>query len=144
MQSHHGSWVLYLYHDKPAGIPEANPATFVLYPQMDVDVTLLLATRYLTGRYSSLPSWYPAYVFAAIGVTCFLWDYFLSIDQEVKYIWSQKRWNFSHHAFVWKRYTSLVGLIYGAFRAYLPPLIPSRAHYESQSPAVCNRQSVTR
>ncbi|KAJ3538848.1 hypothetical protein NM688_g6455 [Phlebia brevispora] len=64
-----------------------------------MDVTLLLATRYLT----------------AIGVTCFLWDYLLTFHQEVKYIWTQKRWSTSHHAFVWKRYTSLLGLLYGAF-----------------------------
>ncbi len=142
MQSHHGPWISYLYHDMPPGIPQATPGTdhpwtssaplssCLLKWQWMSLYCLLLGT--LRVGISACPSSCFAYVSEAIGVTCFLWDYLLSLDQEVKYIWSQKRWNFSHHAFVWKRYTSLVGLIYGAFRAYmLTPLTPC-AHCESQ------------
>lgn len=41
-------------------------------------------------------------------------------DEEKTHIWSRSRWTTTQYAFVLKRYSTFVGLIYAAFRTYAP------------------------
>ncbi|KAJ3551971.1 hypothetical protein NM688_g4404 [Phlebia brevispora] len=77
-----------------------------------MDVTLVLASRYL----------------AAIAVTSFLWDYLLTLGDEFEYVWKGPRWSLSQICYLWNRYTTITGLVYGAFltSGMQPPMSDTR------------------
>lgn len=54
----------------------------------------------------------------AIAVTAYLWDYLLTFGDEVALIWGKRRRGPSYICFLWNRYSTIVGLVYGAFRTY--------------------------
>ncbi len=54
----------------------------------------------------------------AVAVSVFLWDYILTFYDEFVYVWRERRWSTSHICFLWNRYTTVIGLVYGAFRTW--------------------------
>ncbi|KAJ3553398.1 hypothetical protein NM688_g3636 [Phlebia brevispora] len=76
----------------------------VTTPSAPPDLTPLYTTRYL----------------AAVGVTAFVYYVVLSFGKEIDMIWRRKKWDTSNVCFMWNRYSSLAGLIFGAYRAYTP------------------------
>ncbi|KAF7796085.1 hypothetical protein EIP86_007256 [Pleurotus ostreatoroseus] len=56
----------------------------------------------------------------AASVSCFLWDYLLTLNEEIELIWKRGRWGVGHVCYAWNRYATIVGLIHGAFNAEHP------------------------
>ncbi len=84
------------------------------------DLTPLFITRYLAGKSlcTALVLVVVANVPAAVGVTALVYYAVLTFPKEVEYIWKGKRWDATNICFMWNRYSSLAGLIYGAYCTY--------------------------
>lgn len=75
--------------------PGVRPSDF-----LDSDIINgLLATKYL----------------AAAGLVCMLWDYLLTLSDEIKFFWKAKKWDFTRVIFFLVRYPNQAGLLYSAY-----------------------------
>ena len=54
-------------------------------------------------------------ILAAVGVTAFVYYVVLTFSREIDHIWRAKRWDATNICFMWNRYSTLAGLIYGAY-----------------------------
>ena len=54
-------------------------------------------------------------ILAAVGVTAFVYYVVLTFSKEIDHIWRAKRWDATNICFMWNRYSTLAGLIYGAY-----------------------------
>ncbi len=64
------------------------------------------------------------------SLACIFWDHFLTLDDEIKYIWKRPRWDLVKVFFLFTRYSTAAGLL---FVAYSKPASPQLAQFRAEN-----------